>query len=433
MLNQALAFAKCLVDFTLFWWLLSFFFERKHSWLWDIMTLILSSVLLQFINTFYLPWVNTISGLIIGLGMALILFRGKMIQICACVALSVLSLLGCEFIPIAFSAFLIEDNIDGVMNQTIYNAAFNLIGTGVFFCIILLIRIVSQRKRIGLSTNYFTLCVPVLSVFIIYFMLYSSRYLPGDEGTNIFFVSLYIAIILSNILLILGEQNVEKKVAIEKELSDLRFKEELSEALIKQQTFYIEEMNGLRHDFKRQLMGLYSLSEMKASNVVPSAYADEVLESVDGIQSFDYIESLPLRVIINSTYNKCLKCGIKFLSDIRYSSFDFMSFPDIYSFFDNAFENAIEACNAIEDKSIQKFISITITCKSEMVYIQISNPHRGSILPSSYGLLSSKVHDDSHGFGTKNIWKIANKYNGVLSHDTTGDYKLTCIFTCIGS
>lgn len=431
MFNQVMSYIKCLVDFALFKWLLSFFFERKRSLTWDVMTLVLCSALLQFINTLYVPWLNTVSGLIIGLVIALILYQGKLLQICACVSLAVIALLACEFIPIAFSAFVFQDNLAAVMNQTIYDAAFNLIGTGIFFCIILLIRSVSQRGRIGVSTNHFAVCVPLLSVVIIYFMLYTSRFLPGDKNTNIIFVSLYGAIIISNILLIFGERNAERKTALEKELSDLKYKENLTNALIEQQTFFIEEMNGLRHDFKRQLLGLYSLSGHHVSENVPQEYLDEMLAFVDNAQSFDYIESLPLRVIINTTYNKCIKFGIEFISDIRYSNFDFMTYPDIYSFFDNAFENALEACNAIKDAKVRKYISVTITSKGEMVYIQIGNSYpRESALPVS-GSLSTKASNRNHGYGTKNILRVANKYNGVLSREINDEYKVTCIFTCI--
>lgn len=147
------------------------------------------------------------------------------------------------------------------------------------------------------------------------------------------------------------------------------------------------------------------------------------------IQTFAHIESLPLRVIVNSTYNRCVENGIEFITNIRYSNFDFMSFPDVYSFFDNALENAVEACNLITDNQVKKFIILSITRKGEMLLVQIENSSGTKAKPSKYGFLSTKQNSKNHGYGTKNIYKVVNKYQAQLSYEIDDTYKMTCIFS----
>lgn len=261
-------------------------------------------------------------------------------------------------------------------------------------------------------------------------MLYASTYMPSTPYNAYFYLFLYISIISVNILVIFGDKNAEKRLSLEKELADLRYKENLTDALVEQQGYYIEELNGLRHDFKRQLSGLHMLSTI---NKLDGKYLDELSEAVSCIQTFSYIKSLPLRVIVNSTYNKCIEDKIEFTTDIRYSNFDFMSYPDIYSFFDNALENALEACNLIVDSDVKKYILLSIYKKESLLFVQIENSCSIDAKPARCGFITSKSDSKNHGYGTKNIYKVANKYQANLSFESNGYYKMTCIFTNISN
>lgn len=425
MLNYILSYAKCAIDFYLFCWLYSFFFKPKYNILCCFVLIAFFSTLLMYVNTLYIPWLNTCIGLLISVTLALVLFDGSIFQILLCVFLSVSALLGCEFIPIVISSVFIDRNIVDIMNQTIYDATFNLISSVLFFSLVSAVRIISQKGKLGISTNNFIISLPLFSLIVIYFVLYTSIYTPSTPSNAYFYLFLYISIITVNILVILGDKNAEKKLALEQEIRDLKYKKALTDALISQQTYHIEELNGLRHDFKRQLLGLYSLSSI---NELGKKYVDEVSNAVSCIHSFSYVESLPLRMILNSTYNRCMENGIDFITDIRYSNFDFMTYPDIYSFFDNALENAIEACVLIHN-NIKKYVSFSVTKKSHFLLVQIENPYEAKAKPAIQGFLTSKLDAKNHGYGTKNMYKVASKYQAHLFFETEGSYKMSCIFT----
>ena len=51
-----------------------------------------------------------------------------------------------------------------------------------------------------------------------------------------------------------------------------------------------------------------------------------------------------LQLILNQTNELCIKYGIEFCADIRYGNFLFMTFPDVFSLFENALCNAVNAC-----------------------------------------------------------------------------------------
>ena len=71
---------------------------------------------------------------------------------------------------------------------------------------------------------------------------------------------------------------------------------------------------------------------------------EEVRESIQERNDFYFVESKALQLILNQTNELCIKYGIEFCADIRYGNFLFMTFPDVFSLFENALCNAVNAC-----------------------------------------------------------------------------------------
>jgi sensor histidine kinase regulating citrate/malate metabolism len=79
--------------------------------------------------------------------------------------------------------------------------------------------------------------------------------------------------------------------------------------------------------------------------------------------------------------------------------------------FSNAMDNAITACCEMEDRSSRK---ISIDCREQFgqMHIQISNSFAGGVKFDGEYPVS---HREGHGFGTRSIAAVANKYGGVFS------------------
>ena len=96
-----------------------------------------------------------------------------------------------------------------------------------------------------------------------------------------------------------------------------------------------------------------------------------------------------------------------------------MAPSDIYSFFGNALDNAIEATRTIEDPE-RRNISLNVARRGAMVAVSVENfyatePQFDGDLPRS-----TKGDDANHGFGVRSMRSTVERYGGTL-HVGTND------------
>ena len=106
----------------------------------------------------------------------------------------------------------------------------------------------------------------------------------------------------------------------------------------------------------------------------------------------------------------------------------FMSVQEINSFFGNAIDNAIEYLLTVdEDKRI---IRISSSQNGSIFVVRIENYCEAAIVFRKNGLPeTTKEDNDYHGFGTKSIKNIAQKYGGDASFEREDDlFIVTAIF-----
>ena len=89
---------------------------------------------------------------------------------------------------------------------------------------------------------------------------------------------------------------------------------------------------------------------------------------------------------------------------------------DVYALFMNIIDNAVEAAEKVEDPS-KRVISLKASKKQGYVVITERNYFVGKVVANSDGSLKTSKEDNSlHGFGTKSIAHIVNKYGGTLHY-----------------
>lgn len=119
--------------------------------------------------------------------------------------------------------------------------------------------------------------------------------------------------------------------------------------------------------------------------------------------------------IMNIELSKCVKNQIELKHTILVPSrFSFLDY-DLCSLFTNIIDNAIE--ETINHPIQERIIRVNIRYQSPYLVATITNPttHDSEELPS---ILSSthKSQKELHGFGTKIINEITNKYNGTINY-----------------
>lgn len=90
-----------------------------------------------------------------------------------------------------------------------------------------------------------------------------------------------------------------------------------------------------------------------------------------------------------------------------------MSAADIYSFFGNALDNAIEAVSRLADPE-QNTISLTITRCGKMAAGNMENPYPTEPTFKDGLPQTTKADATNHGFGVRSMRATAERYGGTL-------------------
>ncbi|MDO4852537.1 MAG: ATP-binding protein, partial [Clostridia bacterium] len=88
-----------------------------------------------------------------------------------------------------------------------------------------------------------------------------------------------------------------------------------------------------------------------------------------------------------------------------------LSAGDLCALFGNAIENAIEAVSKLSDPA-DRIISLQVRENRNMLVITVDNYYEGTLTLKDGLPDTTKSDVQNHGFGTKSIRRIAQKYGG---------------------
>ena len=118
-----------------------------------------------------------------------------------------------------------------------------------------------------------------------------------------------------------------------------------------------------------------------------------------------------LDVVFHLNSVVCQKEGIQFTALADGSALRFVETRHLYSLFNNALSNAMEAVRKLDDPA-KRIIGVSVKQLGGSVEIEIFNFFDGC-LPNSWATTKEDRH--LHGFGTKSMQYITQLYGGVLS------------------
>lgn len=102
---------------------------------------------------------------------------------------------------------------------------------------------------------------------------------------------------------------------------------------------------------------------------------------------------------------------IKVTTRVENISLDFMDDFDVTAIFANLWDNAIEACDKIEESN--RFIEFNMKKINDFIVLNVENSFNGKVIKKSENLLSTKA--DHNGVGLTIIKSTVEKYNGIFS------------------
>lgn len=120
---------------------------------------------------------------------------------------------------------------------------------------------------------------------------------------------------------------------------------------------------------------------------------------------------------------KCNENNISFSCDINFSKCSFIEMTDVCSIFSNILDNAIEACNKINND--EKYIKIRGTVVKSYYVIRCENSKINKVKIKNNKIITSKKDKFIHGIGLKSVKSSLKKYDGELEiEDFEGEFLL---------
>lgn len=219
------------------------------------------------------------------------------------------------------------------------------------------------------------------------------------------------------------QQEREKHFVEEQQMKAMRRRLEEAE------NFY-GSIRKVRHEMKSHMANIKGLVAGEKYGEVEK-YIGKLDETM---QELDYKFSTGnavTDVIINDKYQKAVKSGIAFRVKFDYRETDTISAFDIGIILNNLLDNAIEACENLEQ--VKRHIGLTLKRKNHFLLIEVENSFDGK-LEWKYGEVVPATMKESslpdvlmeHGIGLKNVKDVADRYLGYMDIKVRRDvFKVT--------
>ena len=174
----------------------------------------------------------------------------------------------------------------------------------------------------------------------------------------------------------------------------------------------IEMINQKAHDLKHQLLALEQISDEKRRQ--------QLREARKAVDFYDAVvktgnEALDTLLTEKSVY--CQNRDIRLSCTVISERLDRIDVVDLYTLLGNAIDNAIEGVDKLSDPD-KKTISFIVRDQGEMLFFHIMNYYEGDIRLEDGLPRSTKGDDWNHGYGTKSIRAIAERYGGNVMIQT---------------
>lgn len=231
-----------------------------------------------------------------------------------------------------------------------------------------------------------------------------------DLQESLFFnIILLHDLLLTGVLLIFQMLLRREEIYKEKARTEKQFRESQSRQYrIFQEN--VENINHKCHDLKHMVAALKQTENLEQRDCL----LHELESSVMIYESRMHTGNKALDVILTNTWLNCEQKQIQWTCMADGHVLDFMDDFDLYIMLENALENAIESVKDIKDQNC-RFLSVNIWKKQSLGFIRIENCCERETEFQNDLPVTTKQNQNEHGFGTRSIQSVVDKYQGELS------------------
>ncbi len=291
----------------------------------------------------------------------------------------------------------------------------------IIYCVLLFLKATknNSNERSELAVGEWALISVVLLVGIImgaFLNFISLENISHDGRLLILFT--FVGIIFVNIAVCYLVIDLGKKNEAIRENEILKVQQEYNSQYITNSNIEYDVIRKLRHDFKDSCSVIRSMlldgNSEKAVNHIEN-YLGELVEPEIFVKTNNDV----VNAVINSKFTVAKSLGVN-VRCLCVSDFRGITDIDLCRLLSNMLENAVEACS--ESKRTDKQIYLKITYDEYKYCFILKNTIDNSVIEHNPKLNSRKKNTKEHGYGTKIIHDIAEKYNGQCDFYEDDDF-----------
>ena len=284
-------------------------------------------------------------------------------------------------IIIWISVIILDKLIDRFLKNKIYRYSINIIMLNFVYIILMQYVIKTEKYGINRSELYIiiTKIIPMFTIISTVIILY--------------------------IILEIKKQS-EEKVKEKEMYTRLESKNDYYEKLEKSQ----EDIRRLYHDMNNHLYAIKNMNKNKSDSL---EYIESIQNELNKANQIKASGNAIFDIIVDEKMKICENKGIEFILDLDSKNTGFIENIDMSSILGNILDNAIEACDKIENS--RKYINLKSMWAKNMFVFICENSKENDVKKVEGRYITSKNDKSKHGIGIKSVEASVKKYNGKMN------------------
>ena len=193
--------------------------------------------------------------------------------------------------------------------------------------------------------------------------------------------------------------------------------EEVRQLQLSQQNY--ENMQMLRHEIKNQYGYMKMMLGQKQYDKLEKFFtecSERMLDTLPVIDCGNYV----INAVINMESGKASHRGVRLEHKIAVPPTLSIPDSDLSSVLTNLIDNAIEACCAGHVAAEDAAVRVSVRKQNRSLFIRVVNPLGDVSAQSALALQTKKSDAALHGYGTKIVRRLAEKYSGSVRYQAEG-------------
>lgn len=224
----------------------------------------------------------------------------------------------------------------------------------------------------------------------------------------------YLALLLIDTVVLFYQYTIYQTLGLEREneTASLLLTQSSKQYQIAKQN--MEQVNIKCHDLRHQIR------LFRGAGRIDESVLKEMEQAVDAYDTTVKTGNSALDVLLTEKSQICRSKQIGFTCMADGKGLAYMEPADLYALFGNALENAIEATEQLTDPA-QKQIVLTVRPVEGFCSVQLQNYTKEPLRLENGLPVTSKQDRLNHGFGTRSMQLLVEKYGGELTFQQEAD------------